>query len=306
MAPRHSLPSSASSAASSTACTTRTRWAATSLSTACSSHAIRRGSSRAPLGRRSARRLRLLSTRRSSLPCASCIWPPPSMSRRFAPNSYATASRSATRALAKSLWPCGASSARKSSRAAARRRRCRPSSQPCDILLALFLSSHPFPPPWPSRHFFLHPPRPAFSYRAVRPPFAVTSMAVRLLLGGALDTAASTSTSLSPSPSPSPSVPRFASSVASPLFPRAPPSPSLLGPLAISPLLRVAPPSPPLSSSSSSLSRKPSGPSIPSSIPSAASSQFISSSSVRVVVPSPSSSLSPLSIVALHLTVMGT
>ena len=67
-------------------------------------------------------------------------------------------------------------------------------------------------------------------------------MAVRLLLGGALDTVASTSTSLSPSPSPPSPVPRFASSVASPLFPRAPPSPSLLGPLAISPLLRIAPP----------------------------------------------------------------
>ena len=49
-----------------------------------------------------------------------------------------------------------------------------------------------------------------------------------------------------------------------------------LGPLAISLLLRVAPPSSPLPSSSSSLSRKPSGPSIPSPIPSAASSQFIS------------------------------
>ena len=66
-------------------------------------------------------------------------------------------------------------------------------------------------------------------------------MAVRLLLGGALDTVASTSTSLSPSPSPPSPVPRFASSVASPLPPRALPSPSLLGSFAILPFLRVAP-----------------------------------------------------------------
>ena len=82
----------------------------------------------------------------------------------------------------------------------------------------------------------------SFSIRLALPfrivPFAlhsVTSMAVRPPLGGALDTVASTSTSLSPSPSPPASVPRFASSVASPLFPRAPPSPSLLGPLAMAP-----------------------------------------------------------------------
>ena len=36
------------------------------------------------------------------------------------------------------------------------------------VLLALLSSSRPSPPPWPSRHFFLHPPRPAFSYRAAR------------------------------------------------------------------------------------------------------------------------------------------
>ncbi|EOD14062.1 hypothetical protein EMIHUDRAFT_212016 [Emiliania huxleyi CCMP1516] len=44
-------------------------------------------------------------------------------------------------------------------------------------------------------------------------------MAVRLLLGGALDTVASTSTSLSPSPSPPSPVRRFASLVAFPLPP---------------------------------------------------------------------------------------
>merc|ERR1712185_843204 len=114
-------------------------------------------------------------------------------------------------------------------------------------------SSSPFfcPPVPPLHHGLLGT---SFSIRLALPfrivPFAlhsVTSMAVWLLLGGALDTVASTSTSLSPSPSPSPSspVPRFASSVASPLPPRAPPSPSLLGPFAISLLLRVAPPSPP-------------------------------------------------------------
>ena len=40
------------------------------------------------------------------------------------------------------------------------------------VLLALLSSSRPSPPPWPPRHFFLHPPRPAFSCRAVRPPRA--------------------------------------------------------------------------------------------------------------------------------------
>ena len=168
-------------------------------------------------------------------------------------------------------------------------------------------SSSPFfrPPVPPLHHGLLGT---SFSIRLALPfrivPFAlhsVTSMAVRLLLGGALDTVASTSTSLSPSPSPPSPVLRFASLVAFPLPPRAPPSPSLLGPFAILLLLRVAPPSSPLPSSSSSLSRKPSGPSIPSSIPSAASSQFISSSSVRVFVPSPSPSLSPPSTVALPL-----
>merc|ERR1712086_1181016 len=56
----------------------------------------------------------------------------------------------------------------------------------------------------------------SFSIRLALPfrivPFAlhsVTSMAVRLLLGGALDTVASTSTSLSPSPSPPSPVLRF-------------------------------------------------------------------------------------------------
>ena len=40
------------------------------------------------------------------------------------------------------------------------------------VLLALLSSSRRSPPPWPPRHFFLHPPNcPAFSYRAVRPPF---------------------------------------------------------------------------------------------------------------------------------------
>ncbi|EOD32690.1 hypothetical protein EMIHUDRAFT_230469 [Emiliania huxleyi CCMP1516] len=39
------------------------------------------------------------------------------------------------------------------------------------VLLALLSSSRPSPPPWPPRHFFLHPPCPAFSYCAVRPPF---------------------------------------------------------------------------------------------------------------------------------------
>merc|ERR1712153_199365 len=65
-----------------------------------------------------------------------------------------------------------------------------------------------------------------------------------------------TSSSLSSSPSPPSPVLRFASLVAFPLPPRAPPLPSLLGPFAILLLLRVAPPSPPLPSSSSSLSRE--------------------------------------------------
>merc|ERR1712153_23527 len=110
-----------------------------------------------------------------------------------------------------------------------------------------------------------------------------------------------TSTSLSPSPSPPSPVLRFASLVAFPLPPRAPPSPSLLSSLfsLLSSLFSLL--SSPLPSSSSSLSRKPSCPSIPSSIPSAASSQFTSSSSVRFFVPSPSPSLSPPSTAALSL-----
>ena len=46
------------------------------------------------------------------------------------------------------------------------------------VLLALLSSSRPSPPPWPSRHIFLHPPRPAFSYRAVRPPFGDLTVSV--------------------------------------------------------------------------------------------------------------------------------
>ena len=111
-------------------------------------------------------------------------------------------------------------------------------------------SSSPFfrPPVPPLHHGLLGT---SFSIRLALPfrivPFAlhsVTSMAVRLCLGGALDTVASTSTSLSPSPSPPSPVPRFASLVAFPLPPRVPPSPSLLWPFAILLLLRVAPPSP--------------------------------------------------------------
>ena len=98
-----------------------------------------------------------------------------------------------------------------------------------------------------------------------------------------------------------PSGPRFASSVSSPLLPASCPAVALsarvvrnFAPPACRAPLRLLPPS-------SSLSRKPSGPSVPSPIPSAgaASSQSISSSSsVHVALPSPS--LSPPSTAALR------
>ena len=66
--------------------------------------------------------------------------------------------------------------------------------------LALVSSSRPSPPPWPSRHFFLHPPCPDFLHRAVRPPFGDLHSCPPWVALSTDDTVASTSTSLSSSP----------------------------------------------------------------------------------------------------------
>ena len=168
------------------------------------------------------------------------------------------------------------------------------------VLLALLSSSRPSPPPWPSRHFFLHPPRPAFSHRAVRPPFGDLhgcpplfgwrsrygcvnlDVAVALPVPAGVRASVRVIGSVSVVPS-CPAVALSARAVRDFAPPACRPSvssPAFVVIVAVAKALR----------------------SLDSLVfPSAASSQFISSSSVRVVVPSPSSSLSPLSIVALPL-----